>query len=72
MTVSIRLDADLKRRLHLLAEKTGKTKAYYMRSFIENGLNDIEDFYLAEVMMNRILKGCEDIHDAEKVRKMLA
>ena len=48
MATSIRLAPDIERRLHLLAEQTGRTKAYYLRQLIEDGLADLEERYLAE------------------------
>ena len=72
MTVSIRLDPELERRLSNLAMQTGRTKSYYLRMIIESGLDDIEDFYMADAIMKRISKGNELIYDAAQVRKGLA
>ncbi len=48
MATSIRLDPEVEQRLDHLAESTGRTKAFYLREMIVNGLDDLEDLYLAE------------------------
>ena len=57
MATSIRLDAEIEKRLDHLAAATGHTKAYYLRELVTNGLEDLEDFYLASVTMERVRKG---------------
>lgn len=47
MVTSIRLHPETERRLDLLATRTGRTKAFYLRELIERGLHDIEDHYLS-------------------------
>jgi len=71
MAVSIRLTPDIEQRLDHLATQTGRAKSYYLRELIENGLDDLEDFYLADATMERVRKGKELIHDAAEVRKDL-
>ena len=64
MATSIRLSPDTERRLALLASQTGRTKAFYLREIIDRGLEDIEDYYLAADVLERIRKGQEGIHAA--------
>lgn len=71
MATSIRLDPAVEQRLDYLAAQTGRTKAYYLRELVTNGLEDLEDFYLAAATMERIRKGDERVYSAEKVRKDL-
>jgi predicted DNA-binding protein len=40
MATSIRLDPIVEQRLDHLAAQTGRTKAYYLRELISNGLED--------------------------------
>lgn len=47
MPLSIRLPADLERRLDELASRTGRTKTYYVRQAVLEKLQDLEDYYLA-------------------------
>jgi len=57
MTLSIRLDPLIEQRLDNLAHLTGRAKSYYLRELIERGLDDLEDFYLADATMERVRKG---------------
>ncbi|MGI9143028.1 MAG: type II toxin-antitoxin system RelB family antitoxin [Fluviibacter sp.] len=72
MAVSIRLDPEIEQRLDHLAAQTGRAKSYYLRELIEGGLDDLEDFYLADATMERVRKGDEAVLDAAEVRKSIA
>jgi RHH-type transcriptional regulator, rel operon repressor / antitoxin RelB len=71
MATSIRLAPETEQRLDFLAAQTGRTKAYYLREIIEQGLEDLEDYYLAAEVLERIRKGQEQVHSADEVRKEL-
>lgn len=71
MATSVRLDPAIEQRLNRLAAKTGRTKAYYLRELIANGLDDLEDYYLATATMERVRKGEEQVYSAEQVRNEL-
>jgi len=71
MPTSVRLDAEIEKRLDLLAEKTGRTRAYYLREIIERGLDEMEDYYLAADVLERVRKGQEKTHTTAEVRKDL-
>src|ERR1700735_2456239 len=43
----------LSKRLEYLAAQTGRSKAFYLRQMIENGLDDLEDYYLAADVLER-------------------
>ena len=49
--LAVRLDKDIEQRLERLASRTGRTKTFYAREAIEAHLDDLEDFYLAEVRL---------------------
>ena len=72
MAVSIRLDPEIEQRLDHLAAQTGRAKSYYLRELIEGGLDDLEDFYLADATMERVRKGEEAVLAAAEVRKSIA
>lgn len=71
MAVSIRLAPNIEQRLNQLVAQTGRAKSYYLRELIEGGMDDLEDFYLADVTMERVRKGQETLLDAAQVRKEL-
>ena len=62
MATSIRLAPETERRLDFLAVQTGRTKAFYLRELIERGLADLEDYYLAADVLERVRKGSENRH----------
>jgi RHH-type rel operon transcriptional repressor/antitoxin RelB len=68
MATSIRLSAKAEQRLDYLAAQTGRTKAFYLRQMIENGLDDLEDYYLAADVLERVRKGEEPVHSSAEVR----
>ena len=71
MATSVRLNQDTERRLDYLASQTGRTKAYYLREIIEQGLEEMEDYYLAADVLERVRKGQEPVHTAADVRRDL-
>ena len=71
MATSIRLAPETEQRLDFLAAQTGRTKAYYLRKLIEQGLEDLEDYYLAAEVLERVRAGREEVHAAAQVRKDL-
>lgn len=71
MATSVRLAQETEQRLNFLASNTGRTKAYYLREIIERGIEDMEDYYLAANVLERVRKGQEQVHSAADVRKDL-
>ena len=71
MATSIRLAPETEQRLDFLASQTGRTKAYYLRELIEQGLEDLEDYYLAAEVLERVRKGQEPVHSAADIKKDL-
>ncbi|RWC30793.1 MAG: ribbon-helix-helix protein, CopG family [Mesorhizobium sp.] len=65
MSTSIRLSQEVWQRLDALASRTGRSKAHHLREFIERGLEDIEDHYLAAEVLARIRSGEEDAMKAD-------
>jgi RHH-type transcriptional regulator, rel operon repressor / antitoxin RelB len=71
MPTSVRLDQDIESRLNKLAQETGRTKAFYIREIIANGIEDIEDYYSAMKVLERVRRGEEKTYSSEEVRRAL-
>lgn len=71
MATSIRLDPITEQRLNHLTTATGRTKAFYLRELVERGLEDLEDYYLAENTMQRVRQGEERIYSLDEVEREL-
>ncbi|APG25691.1 type II toxin-antitoxin system RelB family antitoxin [Syntrophotalea acetylenica] len=71
MATSIRLDPEVEERLNFLATQTGRTKAFYLRELITRGMEDLEDYYLAADVLERVRKGEEEVLSSSDVRRSL-
>ncbi len=71
MATSIRLASETEKRLDFLSIHTGRTKAHYLREIIEQGLEDMEDYYLSSEVLERIRKGKEKTYSSAEIRKNL-
>lgn len=71
MATSIRLAPETEQRLDYLASQTGRTKAFYLREIIEQGIQEMEDYYLAADVLARVRQGTEQVHSAADVRRDL-
>ena len=71
MATSIRLSLETEERLAYLASQTGSTKAFILREVIERGLDDLEDYYLAADVLERVRKGGEQVYSSAEVREYL-
>jgi len=69
MATSIRLEPEIEKRLDHLAAATGRTKAFYLRELIANGLDELEDLYLAESELLAIRAGKSRTTPLETVMK---
>ncbi len=68
LATSIRLAPETEERLRFLAAQTGRSKAFYLRELIENGIDELEDYYLAASVLERVRKGRERLHPAADVK----
>lgn len=71
MPTSIRLDPITEQRLNHLTTTTGRSKAFYLRELVARGLEDLEDYYLAETTMQRVRQGTEKIYSLDDVEHEL-
>lgn len=69
--LAIRLPEDIEARLEILAKRTGRSKTFYAREAILEHLEDLEDLYLAEQVVQRIHKGEERTSTLEEVETRL-
>lgn len=71
MPISIQLAPEIEQRLDYLISRTGHTKANCLTRIIEQGIDDMEDYYLATDVLKRVRDGEEDVFSAADVRKDL-
>ena len=71
MATSIRLAPETEKRIDFLASQTGRTKAFYLREVIERGLEDMEDYYLAADVLERLRQGKEEVCSSVDARSAL-
>lgn len=69
--LAIRLPQEIESRLKHLADATGRTKTFYAREAILSHLDDLEDYYLAEKVVERVRNGKERTYSSEEVRAEL-
>lgn len=55
--LAVRLPTKMEKRLESLAKKTGRTKSYYVRQALAENIDDLEDVYLADQSMKKVLAG---------------
>lgn len=72
MATSIQLTPEEEKRLELLVSMTGLSKDFHLREIIEHGLEDLEDYFFAAEVLNRLRSGTEKTYTASEARKSLA
>jgi len=65
------LPAEIESRLEALAKATGRTKTFYAREAIVEYIEDLEDIYLAEKVVERIRRGEERTYTLDEVEREL-
>ena len=71
MATTIVLSPEAEERLDFLASEIGCSKASLLREMIERGLEDVEDYYLAVEVLERIRVGRERVYSSAEVRRDL-
>ncbi len=71
MAITINLTPEIEQRLSDLVKQAGRTKEYYLQESIERGLEDVEDYYLATMALERVRKGEERVYSSEEVKTYL-
>ena len=67
---SLRLPDEISQRLNKLADRTGRSKTFYMQAAILKYLDDLEDLYLAEQRLIDIRAGKKTV-PLEEVTEIL-
>jgi RHH-type rel operon transcriptional repressor/antitoxin RelB len=68
--LGVRLPAEIEQRLDALASETGRTKSFYVREAILEHLDNLEDIYMAEQVLERVRRGEERVYTSEEVERM--
>jgi len=71
MPLSLRLPPDLEARLDALAERTGRTKTWYVREAIAEYLADLEDASEAALVAEQVALGKMKVHSLEDAERRL-
>ena len=69
--LAIRLPDAIEKRLEKLAQKTGRTKTFYAREAILRHIEDLEDTFAAERILDRVRRGKEATYSLDEVAKHL-
>ena len=69
--IGIRIPKSIGQRLDTLAKRTGRTKTFYIREAILEHLDDLEDIYFAEKVLERVRSGEEPISSLDEVEHRL-
>lgn len=68
---SLRLPDDIGQRLAALAERTGRSKTFYILEAIREHLDELEDIYIAEQRLADLRAGRSRTFSVEEVRAEL-
>jgi RHH-type rel operon transcriptional repressor/antitoxin RelB len=69
--IAVRIPDELYQRLQTLAEQTGRTATFYVREAVMKYLDDLEDIYLAENILEKLRRGEDRIYSLEEVEREL-
>ena len=69
--IGIRIPKSIGQRLDTLAKRTGRTKTFYIREAIREHLDDLEDIYFAEKVLERVRSGEEPVSSLDEVEHRL-
>jgi len=71
MTTTIQLDPRIEERLAKLADRTGRSMDFYLQHLIEEGMTNLEDYFLAADVSERVGAGLEKTYTSADMRKEL-
>ena len=71
MPISTKLSPEAERRLDRLASQTGRSREYYLPEIIDRGLAEVEDYYLAVQVLERVHAGKERVYSDGELSERL-
>ncbi|MDY5123936.1 MAG: hypothetical protein SPE59_09090 [Treponema sp.] len=66
-TATFRTSQELKNRIDFLAKETRRPSSFYFNLLLEEHLDDLEDIYLSEKVLQDIRSGKEKTYTADEV-----
>ena len=71
MASTIQLVPEAEKRIDSLVTRTGRSKEFFLKEIIKRGLEDVEDYYLAAEVLERVREGTEAVYSDAEVRRGL-
>lgn len=71
MPTTVLLEPDIEARLDALVARTGRPKSEYLREILARGIEEVEDYYLAVEISERVRRGEERVYSDAEVRREL-
>lgn len=68
---SLRLPDDINARLKALAQRTGRSKTFYIVEAIREHIDDLEDLYESQQIIQLVREGEMKVYTSDEVEKML-
>lgn len=68
---SLRLPDDINARLNALAQRTGRSKTFYILEALREHIDDLEDLYESQQIIQLVREGKMQVYTSEEVGKML-
>lgn len=69
--LEIQLSKNLQARLRRFAKETGRSENVLITEALEHYLDDLEDIYLSDKVIQRIRDGREDVVSSEEIAQIL-
>lgn len=63
---AVRIPVDINNRLEFLAKETGRTVTHFLREAVSVHLQDLEDIYEAEIALQKLRNGEDQIMTSEE------
>ena len=69
MASTIHLVPEAEQRIDTLVARTGRSKDFFLGEIVKRGLEDVEDYYLAAEVLERVREGTEAVYSDAEVRR---